>query len=98
MVSHDKKYQSFLESKIKIYLHTIKIYIRDESHLHIGHETYNTGINTHFFIQIVSDDFQGLNLLMRHRKVYSFLKQEFKSIHALRMSLLTSKEYYRNSS
>ena len=45
--------------------------VLDESHLHAGHAGAREG--RHFHVRIVSDKFQGLPRLKRHRLVYDCL-------------------------
>lgn len=69
-----------------------KLVLEDESHLHAGHAGAATG-GGHFKITIVATEFQGLNLLARHRAVYAALDRHIpKEIHALTISALTPKE------
>ncbi|MCC5796435.1 MAG: BolA family transcriptional regulator [Methylophaga sp.] len=68
---------------------TLKII--DESHLHVGHAG-NTG-GKHYRILIVSDAFQGLGLLQRHRLVYDSVGSLMQShIHALSIQAKTPAE------
>jgi len=60
--------------------------IRDDSHLHIGHEGAQGG-KGHFSIRIVSQDFAGKTALERHRMIYRALGELIQSdIHALRIA------------
>ncbi len=48
----------------------------------------------HFFVTIVSADFEGLRLVQRHQKVYAALGDRMKSeIHALSFKALTPAEH-----
>ena len=66
--------------------------IQDDSALHAGHAG-NTG-GGHYTVFIVSDAFNGLSLIKRHRLVYdtvgSLMEQ---AIHALSIQAKTSLEY-----
>ena len=57
--------------------------IIDDSHKHAGHASARGG--GHFTVRIVSPDFQGKNLVERHRMVFAALTDEMQSneIHAL---------------
>ena len=68
--------------------------IINESHLH------NTPLNseTHFKLIIVTDDFVGLKLIERHKKVHKVLAGLLDNIHALSMHLFTSEEFKDNKS
>jgi BolA-like protein 1 len=47
---------------------------------------------THFAIRVVSDAFEGLSLVKRHRVVYTLLRDEMENIHALNISATTTAE------
>jgi BolA protein len=66
--------------------------IIDESHLHAGHPGARGG-GGHFNVTIVSNAFEGENMLARHRMVYDALGDAMKSeIHALSIKAHTPKE------
>lgn len=53
-------------------------------------------IETHFFVEVVSDKFQGLPTIKRHRAVNSMLQDEFDAgLHALSLRLKTPAEVSR---
>lgn len=55
----------------------------DESHLHAGHAGAASG-GGHYKLRLVSDRFEGLNRIARHRLVYDCLRNMMHSdIHAL---------------
>ena len=67
--------------------------IQDDSALHVGHAG-NTG-GGHFSLTIVSEAFDGLSLLKRHRLVYEAASTLMKSdIHALSIKAFTPAEYH----
>lgn len=71
--------------------------IQDDSPAHQGHAAMK-GISskeTHFRITVVSDQFEQLSLVKRHRKVYELLDEEMKDggVHALQMVTKTVAEY-----
>jgi len=81
--------------KIKNYLHTeieIKeIDIIDESYKHVNHKKDTTG--GHFKLHVVSNAFNTLSLIERHRLVYKILDSMMKvEIHALSIKALTIEE------
>jgi BolA protein len=56
----------------------------DESHRHEGHAGHRPGGQTHFRVYIVSELFQGMTRLQRHRLVNEALSGELKGgVHAL---------------
>jgi BolA protein len=66
--------------------------IKDQSHLHAGHAGAKEG-KGHFAITIVSDNFNGLNRIARHRLVYDALGALMISdIHALQIHAYTPSE------
>tara|TARA_R110002111_G_scaffold149729_5_gene216732 strand:- start:295 stop:567 length:273 start_codon:yes stop_codon:yes gene_type:complete len=68
------------------------MHIEDDSALHVGHAG-NTG-GGHYTLTIVSEQFEGLPLLKRHRLVYAMTASLMKSdIHALSIKAFTPAEY-----
>ncbi len=64
----------------------------DESHLHIGHPGARDG-RGHFRVRVVSEAFQGLPRLARHRKVYAALDELMTTdIHALNIEAIGPNE------
>lgn len=69
-----------------------ELLIKDQSHLHAGHEGAKDG-RGHFDVTIVSEAFKGLNRIQRHRMVYDALTQLLQTdIHALRIKAFTPGE------
>lgn len=65
--------------------------IQDDSALHIGH-TGNTG-GGHYTVTIISDQFNGLSLIKRHRLVYDAAAALMKhDIHAMSIQAKTPQE------
>ena len=68
--------------------------VEDVSESHRGHNGFVEGKETHFNILIVTDDFETLNRINRHRIVNKLLINQFKKgLHAVSFELLTKKEY-----
>ncbi|MGN6388789.1 MAG: BolA family protein [Burkholderiaceae bacterium] len=66
--------------------------VTDESALHAGHPGAASG-GGHYRVRIVSDRFDGLNRVARHRLVYDCLDKMFRGdIHALAIVALTPSE------
>ena len=60
----------------------------DESHLHAGHPGAASG-GGHYRLRLVSDRFEGLNRVARHRLVYDCLRDMMHAdIHALAITAL----------
>ncbi len=56
--------------------------VQDDSHLHAGHAGAREG--RHFSVRVVSESFNGLSRLARHRLVYDALRSQIQQgIHAL---------------
>jgi BolA protein len=68
------------------------VMVINESHLHRGHR--HGGVDSHFAVVIVSEHFEGLSLVKRHRLIYSMLDSFMKSsVHALKISAYTPQEW-----
>ncbi|PZN34950.1 MAG: BolA family transcriptional regulator [Proteobacteria bacterium] len=81
-----------LRARLSAALHTERVEVVDESHLHVGHPGAREG-KGHFRVLIVSDDFAGLRPLARHQLVYRSLGELMQTdIHALSITALTPKE------
>ena len=66
--------------------------VKDQSHLHAGHVGAREG-KGHFDVTIVSEKFDGVNRIGRHRLVYDALGAFMESdIHALRINAFSPAE------
>jgi BolA protein len=66
--------------------------VNDDSHLHVGHAGAATG-GGHFSVKIVSERFEGLRLVMRHRLVYDAVQGMMHTdIHALAITAIAPSE------
>lgn len=64
----------------------VKLLVKDQSHLHAGHEGAKGG-GGHFHVTIVSHAFDGRTPIQRHRMVFEALGSMMETdIHALRLS------------
>jgi BolA protein len=64
----------------------------DESHLHAGHAGAASG-GGHYRVQLVSERFEGLSRVSRHRLVYDCLRDLMhRDIHALAIIALAPSE------
>ena len=87
------KITNILNENLDIY----KCFVSDVSELHKGHSGYIKGEETHFEIFIVSNDFENINRLERHKMVNNFLKNEFAgSLHSITYKLMTVSESKNN--
>ena len=72
-----------IRSKLAATFAPLECQLVDESHLHAGHAGAASGAG-HYRLRIVSERFEGLNRLARHRLVYDCLHDMMSSdIHAL---------------
>ena len=73
-------------------LHTDRIEVTDDSHLHAGHAGARDG-RGHYRVRIVTKDFEGLRPIQRHQLVYRSLGDMMQTdIHALSITALTPDE------
>ncbi len=71
-----------IENVLRIALQPQSVRVQDDSHLHAGHAGAREG--QHFTVQVVSERFDGLSRLARHRLVYDALRLQIQhGIHAL---------------
>lgn len=81
-----------IESLLRSALKPAELLVKDQSHLHEGHAGAQEG-KGHFDVIIVSEQFDGLSRIARHRLVYDSLGAFMQSdIHALSITALTSAE------
>ena len=73
--------------------------IIDDSHLHRGHKAAGGG--GHYSVKVVSEQFEGVDLIDRMRMVYSALDDQIngqpKLIHALQIKAYTPFQWTSNS-
>lgn len=73
--------------------------IRDDTHLHASHAQSPRKPETHFHVYVVSDAFDELSLVERHRRIYSIVGDELSErVHALSITARTPKEAERSKS
>lgn len=71
-----------IDAALRSALSPAELAVQDDSHLHAGHAGAREG--RHFSVRIVSERFNGLSRLARHRLVYDSLDQLMpRGIHAL---------------
>ncbi len=71
-----------IEAALRSALQPAELAVQDDSHLHAGHAGAREG--RHFSLRIVSDRFNGLSRVARHRLVYDSLHDLIpRGIHAL---------------
>jgi BolA protein len=81
-----------IERLLKAALAPQELLVKDQSHLHAGHAGAKEG-KGHFDVTIVSERFDGVNRIGRHRLVYDALGTFMDSdIHALRITAFSPTE------
>ena len=84
-----------IKSRLKDTMVVDHLTIQDDTGRHVGHEHYDGG--GHFQIKIVSNAFEGLSLLDRHKLVYQALDGMIKNeIHALGLKTIATSEWKKN--
>ena len=81
--------QKTIESTISAAFELAHLQVENESHLH----NVAPGSESHFKLTIVSEAFDSLPLIKRHRMVNKALEQELRQIHALALHTLTPREW-----
>jgi BolA protein len=81
--------QNTIESKLTASFDTTYLDIQNESHMH----NVAPGSESHFKVTIVTEQFEGLMLIKRHRLVNKALEQELQQIHALALHTMTASEW-----
>ena len=83
---------AIIEKKLQAAFAPEELLVKDQSHLHAGHAGAQEG-KGHFDVTIVSQKFDGLNRIARHRLVYEALGSFMESdIHALRINAYSPSE------
>lgn len=78
-----------IEEKLNQAFDTTYLQVDNESHMH----NVAPGSESHFKVTIVSDSFNDLMLIKRHRLVNQALAQELQQIHALALHTMTPDEW-----
>ena len=81
--------QNRIEEKLKSAFSPTYLEVVNESHLHKGHAGDDGSGESHFAVTIISDYFKNMGHVQKQRSIYSELKDEMKSIHALSLKVQT---------
>ena len=86
--------QNKIDKLLRDNLNVSKLIIRNDSNKH------NVPLNSesHFSVQIVSDDFQELSQIQRHKIVYKVVEGILTEIHAFSIIAMTTSEFNENPS
>jgi len=83
---------AIIEDKLQAAFKPEELLVKDQSHLHAGHAGAKEG-KGHFDVTIVSEKFDGVSRIARHRLVYEALGSFMDSdIHALRINAYSPSE------
>ena len=78
---------ALIRARLSSALVPVRLEVRDDSHLHVGHAGAREG--GHYHVTIASERFRGLPALSRHRRVYEALGDLLPGrIHALSIDAL----------
>lgn len=84
--------QETIEKKIKEQLNITHLEVINESHLHAGHA--HGGVDTHFRVVVVAEDFVGKRKVARQQLIYKILDELINNpVHALAMQTETPQEW-----
>ncbi|RJG42219.1 BolA/IbaG family iron-sulfur metabolism protein [Motilimonas pumila] len=82
--------QQQIEEKLQQAFEPDHLEVENESHKH----RTERGAESHFRVVLVSDQFEGLRLLARHRAINTILAQELAGpVHALALHTMTPAEW-----
>lgn len=81
-----------IERRLRSAFDPAELLVKDQSHLHAGHAGAQEG-KGHFDVRIVSERFEGLRPVARHRLVYEALGDYMQTdIHALSVNAVAPSE------
>lgn len=84
--------QALIRGALEKSFQPTELLVKDQSQLHAGHEGAKEG-KGHFDVTIVSQAFDGVNRIQRHRMVYDALGDLIETdIHALRIKAFAPSE------
>ena len=90
MMNRKIKIEKILKDNFDPYFFLVK----DVSEEHRGHGNFKENVESHFEIIIVSEKFENLNNVARHRIINNFLKEEYSSdLHSVTIKTYTPTEY-----
>lgn len=91
-MSHPVIVQQGIERKLADAFSPLHLEVLNESHNHSVPE----GSESHFKVTLVTDQFEGLNLVKRHRAVNQILAEELQGgVHALALHTMTPEEWFQ---
>lgn len=81
-----KTMQEKMEEKLNSVFHPMYLEVVNESGKHSGHIGDDGSGESHFHVEIVSDEFKNTTVVACHRMIYDCLQKELETIHALSIS------------
>lgn len=87
---------TMIRQRLEAALAPDQLEVHDDSHKHRGHEGAKAG-GGHYRVIVVSDRFQGLSRIQRHRLVYEAIGEAMRAdvVHALSIQALTPDERHQ---
>jgi len=85
--------QDKIEKKLNHDLQPIHLEVINETHMH----NVPSDAESHYKVVIVSEKFNDLALIKRHRMVNTALAEEIKNIHALALHTYTPNQWFERS-
>ena len=86
--------QNKIDKLLRDNLNVSQLIIKNESNKH----NVPSNSESHFNVQIVSDDFQDLSQIQRHKIVYKAIESLLAEIHAFSITAITTSELKENPS
>ena len=86
--------QNKIDKLLRDNLNVSRLIIRNDSFKH----NVPPNSESHFNVQIVSDDFKDLSPIQRHKIVYKAIESLLSKIHAFSITAITTSEFKENSS
>ena len=86
--------QNKIDKLLKDKLNISKLIIQNESNKH----NVPPDSESHFNVQVVSDDFENLSQIQRHKIIYKAVYSLLQQIHAFSITAMTTSEYNVNPS
>ena len=86
--------QNKIDKLLRDNLNICELIIQNESNKH----NVPPNSESHFNVQVVSDDFENLSQLQRHKIVYKAVNSLLEQIHAFSITAMTTSEFNENPS
>lgn len=77
-----------ITEKLEVALQPTQLNVLNQSHLHAGHAGDDGSGESHFKVEIASEQFKEITPVARERLIYKALSEEMPLIHALSVQIL----------